>query len=62
MRDPRRDLQRDLDIRGGGLLGEAYGVVEEDLVRADLDDQGRQARRSAKTGLIRPRAGSSPAV
>ena len=28
---------------GGGLPGEADGVVEEDLVCSTLDDQGRQA-------------------
>ena len=32
------------DVGGGGLLREADGVVQEDLVRPGLDDQGRQAR------------------
>ena len=62
VRHPGGDVEGDLDVGGGGPAGEADGVVEEDLVGADLDDQGRQAGRSAKTGLIRPRAGSCPAV
>ena len=39
----RRDVEGDLDVGGGGLPGEADGVVEENLVGAGLDDQGRQA-------------------
>jgi hypothetical protein len=38
-----RDVEGDLDVGGGGLSREADGVVEEDLVRSGLDDQGRQA-------------------
>ena len=37
------DVEGDLDVGGGGLAGEADGVVEEDLVGSGLDDQGRQA-------------------
>src|SRR3954468_23416194 len=40
---PRGDLERDLDVGAGGLLREADGVVEENLVTSGLDDQGRQA-------------------
>ena len=40
---PRGDLERDLDIGGGGLSREADGVVEQNLVTSGLDDQGRQA-------------------
>jgi hypothetical protein len=43
VRHPRSDVERDLDVRGGGLLGQPNGVVEEDLVTSGLDDQGRQA-------------------
>jgi len=44
VRHPRGDVEGDLDVGGGGLAGEADGVVEEDLVGSGLDDQGRQAR------------------
>src|SRR3981081_380501 len=40
---PRDDVEGDLDVGGGGLPGEADGVVEENLVRSGLDYQGRQA-------------------
>ena len=40
---PRGDVERDLDVGGGGLSREAEGVVEENLVSSGLDDQGRQA-------------------
>src|SRR6266699_2455941 len=40
---PGGDVEGDLDVGGGGLPGEADGVVEEDLVGSGLDDQGRQA-------------------
>src|SRR6266566_1437717 len=43
VRHPGGDVKGDLDVGGGGLPGEADGVVEEDLVRSGLDDQGRQA-------------------
>jgi len=43
VRHPRGDVQGDLDVGGGSLPGEADGVVEEDLMRPGLDDQGRQA-------------------
>src|SRR6185437_15574553 len=36
------DVEGDRDVGGGGLRGEAEGVVEEDLVASGLDDQGRQ--------------------
>src|SRR6476619_3932422 len=41
--DPRGDVERDLDVGGGGLSREADGVVEENLVSPGLDDQGWQA-------------------
>ena len=62
MRDVGGDVEGDLDVGGGGLAGEADGVVEEDLVAAGLDDQRRQAGQAGKTGLIRGAAGSCPAV
>ena len=37
-------VEGDRDVGGGGLLREADGVVQEDLVGPGLDDQGRQAR------------------
>src|SRR5438128_10881040 len=43
VRHPRGDVEGDLDVGGGGLLREADGVVEENLVSSGLDDQGRQA-------------------
>ena len=39
----RGDVERDLDVGGGGSSREADGVVEENLVTSGLDDQGRQA-------------------
>jgi hypothetical protein len=44
------DVEGDLDVGGGGLLGEADGVVEEDLVGSGLDDQGRQAGQVGEDG------------
>ena len=43
VRYARGDVEGDLDVGGGGLLREADGVVEENLVSSGLDDQGRQA-------------------
>jgi hypothetical protein len=43
VRHPGGDVEGDRDVGGGGLPGQADGVVEEDLVRSGLDDQGRQA-------------------
>ena len=43
MRHPGGDVEGDLDVSGGGLPGEADGVIEENLVSSGLDDQGRQA-------------------
>src|SRR3954470_14907743 len=40
---PGGDLERHLNVGGGGLSREAEGVVEEDLVTSGLDAQGRQA-------------------
>src|SRR5437016_11113684 len=40
---PWGDVERDLEIGGGGLSREADGVVEENLVSSGLDDQWRQA-------------------
>lgn len=43
MRDLGPDLQLDAHVACGGAGGEPGGVVEQDLVRADLDERGRQA-------------------
>src|SRR5258706_15303542 len=47
---PWCDVERDLDVGADGLLREADGVVEEDLVRSGLDDQGREAREAGEQG------------
>src|SRR6202035_356525 len=47
---PRGDVERDLDVGGGGLSREADGVVEENLVSSGLDDQGRQAGQVGEDG------------
>jgi hypothetical protein len=56
---PGGDVERDLDVGGGGLSREADGVVEENLVSSGLDDQGRQAGQvgeyradEAKSGVL----------
>jgi hypothetical protein len=59
---PGGDVEGDLDVGGGGLLREADGVIEENLVSSGLDDQGRQAGQVGKYGLMRPRAAFCPAV
>ena len=50
------------DVGGGGLPGEADGVVEEDLVVPAWMTRGGRPDRSAKIGLIRPRDASCPDV
>ena len=40
---PGRDVEGDLDVGDGSYNGEADGIVEENLVRSSLDNQGRQA-------------------
>ena len=47
---PGGDVEGDLDVGGGGLPGEADGVVEENLVRSGLDDQRRQAGQLGEDG------------
>ena len=42
MRHPRRDVEGDRHVGDGGSRREAEGVVEENLVRSGLNDQGRQ--------------------
>ena len=43
VRDAGGDVEGDFDVGGGGLVGQADGVVEENLVGSGLDDQRRQA-------------------
>ncbi|CAM5611675.1 hypothetical protein AQJ54_39395 [Streptomyces griseorubiginosus] len=43
MRYLEPDLESYGDVVVGGADGEPYCVVEQDLVRADLDEQRRQA-------------------
>ncbi len=62
VRHPRGDVEGHLDVGGGGLLREADGVVEENLVSSGLDDLGRQAGQVGEYGLISPEAASCPAV
>ena len=54
---PRGDVERDLDVGGDGLLREADGVVEENLVRSGLDDQGRQAGQVGEDGADEAKGG-----
>src|SRR6266568_6956222 len=54
---PRGDVERDLDVRGGGLSREAKGVVEENLVTSGLDDQGRQAGQVGEYGTDQAKCG-----
>src|SRR5258708_34522137 len=62
VRHPGGDVEGDLDVGGGGLPGEAEGVVEENLVGSGLDDPGRQAGPLAKAGPCEagPAAVSAP--
>src|SRR3954453_11528151 len=57
MGHPRGDLERDLDVGGGGLPREADGVVEENLVASGLDDQGRQAGQVGERGADQVKRG-----
>ena len=57
---PRSDVERELDVGGGGSLREADGVVEEDLVRSGLDDQGRQAGQVGEYGADQAKTGVRP--
>ena len=50
MRHARRDVEGDLDVGSGGLAREPDGVVEEHLMTAGLDDQGRQAGQVGEDG------------
>ena len=53
----RGDVERDLDVGGGGLSREADRVVEENLVTSGLDDQGRQAGQVGEYGADEPKSG-----
>jgi hypothetical protein len=54
---PRGDVERDLDVGGGGLSCQAEGVVEENLVSSGLDDQGRQAGQVGEYGADEAKSG-----
>ena len=60
VRYARRDVQGDVDIGRCGPNSGLGGVVEQHLVRPDLDQQRRKPHRSAKIGLTRGSAGSVP--
>lgn len=62
VRNTRSDLQRDRDVGGRGSPGKPHGVVEQDLVRAGLDEQRREPVRSAGSGLIAASAMSALAA
>src|SRR3954454_18344332 len=47
---PRGDVERDLEVGGGGVSCEADGVVEENLVTSGLNDHGRQAGQVGEYG------------
>src|SRR6266508_522033 len=57
---PGGDVEGDLDVGGGGLPGEADGVVKENLVRSGLDDQGRQAGQLGEYGADEAESGILP--
>src|SRR3954470_13340435 len=57
---PGGDVESDLDIGGGSLPGEADGVVEENLVRSGLDNQGRQAGQLGEYGADEAESGICP--
>ena len=57
---PGGDVEGDLDVGGGSLPGEADGVVEENLVRSGLDDQGRQAGQVGEYGADEAESGILP--
>jgi len=51
------DVERDLDVGGGGPPCEADRVVEENLVTSGLDDQWRQAGQVGEYGADQPGSG-----
>jgi hypothetical protein len=57
VRHPGGDVKGDLDVGGGGLPGQADGVVEEDLVGSGLDDQGWQAGQVGEDGADQAEGG-----
>ena len=66
---PGGDVEGDLDVGGGGLLREADGVIEENLVSSGLDDQGRQAGQvgeyradEAESGVLSRRIGGDSGI
>ena len=52
VRHAGHDLERDRHVRLCGPSGEANRVAEEDLVGADLEQQGGSPLRSPKMGLM----------
>ena len=54
------DVERDVDIGGGGLPREADRFIEENLVSSDLDDEGRQAGQVSEDGADQPGSGVPP--
>jgi len=69
VRHPRGDVEGDLDVGDSGLPREADGVVEENLVRSGLDDQGRQAGQvgeyradQAESGVVSRRVVRDPGL
>ena len=61
MNHVRPDFEGDRDIGGAGRAGEARGIVEQGLGRADLNKHRRQAGKSAKRGETRGSRRSMPA-
>ena len=56
------DVEGDLDVGDSGVACEADGVVEEDFVGSDLDDQGRQAGQVGEDGADQGEGGVAVAV
>jgi hypothetical protein len=54
VRYPGGDVEGDGDVGGGGLAGEADGVVEEHFVGSGLDDQVQGRQTSGSDGPDRP--------
>src|SRR5690348_16291755 len=54
---PGGDVERDLDVGGGGLSCEANGVVEQNLVTSGLDDQWGQAGQIGEYGTDQAKCG-----
>src|SRR3954471_5398911 len=60
VRHPGGDVEGDFDVGSSSLPGEADGVIEENLVRSGLDDQGWQAGQVGEYGADEAESGILP--